>query len=248
MPLQLIEPDWPAPAGVRAAATTRAGGVSAAAYASLNLGDHVGDDPAAVAGNRRRLAAALKLPAAPLWLRQVHGRRVASASRDGAGTEADAMVATLPGAVCVVLTADCLPVLLCDAEGTAVAAAHAGWRGLAAGVLEATVAALVAAGAGADRLMAWIGPAISAPAYEVGEEVRGACLAGDPGAAGAFSANPRGRWQLDLPALARHRLAAAGVTRIYGGQHCTFSDPRRFFSHRRDGSCGRQATLVWMDH
>jgi len=246
MPLQLIEPDWPAPARVRAMATTRAGGVSAAAYASLNLGDHVGDDPAAVAENRRRLAAALKLPAAPLWLRQVHGRRVASAGRDGAGTEADAMVATVPGAVCAVLTADCLPVLFCDQGGTAVAAAHAGWRGLAAGVLEATVAALVAAGASADRLMAWIGPAIGAPAYEVGEEVRSAFLATDAGAAAGFLANARGRWQLDLAGLARRRLAAAGVGRVYGGQHCTYSDPQRFFSHRRDGRCGRQAALVWI--
>jgi YfiH family protein len=244
--VEVIRPDWPAPAWVRACATTRAGGVSAGRFASLNLGDHVGDDPAAVAANRASLRAALGLPAEPLWLRQVHGTRVAEAQRDGAGVEADAMIAAAPGEVCAVLTADCLPVIFCDAAGSAVAAAHAGWRGLAAGVLEATVAAFAVRGVAPGALLAWIGPAIGAAAYEVGAEVRAAFLARDPGAGVGFTANARGRWQLDLAALARRRLVAAGVARVFGGDLCTASDARRFFSHRRDGPCGRQATLIWL--
>jgi hypothetical protein len=243
----LIRPAWPAPARVRAAATTRAGGVSAGAYASLNLGAHVGDDPAAVAENRRRLVAALGTGSEPLWLAQVHGTAVARAGAAHPVPVADAMVATAPGAACAVLTADCLPVLFCDAAATAVAAAHAGWRGLAAGVLEATVAALRDAGAAPADLMAWIGPAIGPAAYEVGADVRDAFLAADPAANAGFAPNPRGRWQLDLALIARQRLAAAGVTRVHGGNLCTASDPARFFSHRRDGPCGRQATLVWLE-
>ncbi|CAG0940668.1 Polyphenol oxidase [Gammaproteobacteria bacterium] len=245
--IELVEPDWPAPRRVRAVATTRRGGVSRGVHASLNLGDHVGDDPAAVAENRRRLAHALGLATAPCWLRQVHGTAVADAGGAGPLPQADAMVASMPSAACVVLTADCLPVLFCDAAGSRVAAAHAGWRGLAAGVLEATVAALVASGVQAGDLLAWIGPAIGKAAYEVGDEVRAAFLAGDPRAASGFTANAGGRWQLDLPGLARQRLAAAGVRRVYGGSLCTHADPQRFFSHRRDGNCGRQATLVWLE-
>lgn len=243
----LITPDWPAPARVRAVATTRAGGASTGPWAGLNLGDHVGDDPGAVAENRRRLVAELATGREPLWLRQVHGIAVADAATAPPVPVADAMVATTPGAICAVLTADCLPVLFCNAAGTAVAAAHAGWRGLAAGVLEATVAALAAAGAPPATLLAWIGPAIGPAAYEVGADVRDAFLAADPAAASGFTPNPRGRWQLDLPAIARQRLAVAGVTRVHGGTLCTASDPARFFSHRRDGQCGRQATLVWLD-
>lgn len=227
-------------------ATTRPGGVSTGAFASLNLGDHVGDAPAAVAANRRRLAVALGLPVEPLWLRQVHGTQVADAAVAAPGAQADASVAAVPGMVCAVLTADCLPVLFCDEAGTRIAAAHAGWRGLAAGVLEATVAALEASGARADHLLAWIGPAISAAAYEVGDEVRDAFLSADPQAVSGFTANARGRWQLDLPALARQRLTAVGISRVYGGDLCTHGDPQRFFSHRRDGHCGRQATLIWL--
>ncbi len=243
---EVIRPDWPAPPRVRALATTRAGGVSVGDFASLNLGDHVGDAPTAVAANRARLHAALALPAEPLWLRQVHEVRVADAAREGAGCEADAMIATAPGQICAVLTADCLPVIFCDETGSHVAAAHAGWRGLAAGVLEATVAASAARGVAPQSLLAWIGPAIGAAAYEVGEDVRNAFLARDPAAAAGFTANARGRWQLDLVAIARARLAAAGVSQVGGGELCTFSDPARFFSHRRDGRCGRQATLVWI--
>jgi hypothetical protein len=244
--LALIRPDWPAPANVRAAATTRTGGVSAGAYRSLNLGTHVGDDPVAVQENRRRLAGALGLAVEPRWMNQVHGVGVARAGEAQAAPVADAMIARRPLQVCVVMTADCLPVLFCDEAGTRVAAAHAGWRGLAAGVIEATVAALGQSGVPAGRLMAWIGPAISGPAYEVGSDVRDALLASDPATAGGFLPNARGRWQLDLPALARRRLAAAGIARVSGGDLCTHGDPARFFSHRRDGNCGRQATLIWL--
>lgn len=244
--LALIRPDWPAPARVRAVATTRAGGVSRGAFATLNLGLHVGDDPEAVRENRARLVAALGLAAGPLWLHQVHGTTVADAATAAPVPVADAMVAGSAGLACVIMTADCLPVLFCNAAGTAVAAAHAGWRGLAAGVLEATVAALADRGAAATTLMAWIGPAISAPAYEVGADVRAAFLAADPAAAAGFTPNARGRWQLDLPGLARQRLGSLGVGAIYGGDRCTATDPRRYFSHRRDGACGRQATLIWL--
>jgi hypothetical protein len=244
--LELIAPDWPAPAAVRAVATTRSGGVSTGPYASLNLGDRVGDDPGAVRENRARLAAALGLAREPLWLNQVHGCAVGQAETAVRGATADAMIASSAGTACVILTADCLPVLFCNDAGTLVAAAHAGWRGLAAGVLEATVAALKQKGAGPATLMAWIGPAISGPAYEVGAEVRAAFLASHRGAAPGFAPNARGRWQLDLAAVARQRLHAAGLRRVYGGDLCTAGDPGRFFSHRRDGPCGRQAALIWL--
>lgn len=244
--LELIAPDWPAPAAVRAVATTRSGGVSTGAYASLNLGDHVGDDPAAVRENRVRLGAALDLGREPIWLNQVHGSVVAQAETAADGATADAMIARSPGRACVIMTADCLPVLFCNDAGTLVAAAHAGWRGLAAGVLEATLAALARQGAGSATLMAWIGPAISGPAYEVGAEVREAFLATNPAAAIGFTPNARGRWQLDLAAIARQRLHAAGLSRVYGGDLCTAGDRGRFFSHRRDGQCGRQAALIWL--
>lgn len=242
MALDLIVPDWPAPAGVRALVTTRAGGVSLPPWDSLNLGDHVGDDPAAVAENRRRLRA--HLPAEPLWLRQVHGVRCIDAARAAPGAEADAVRARVPGVVCAVLTADCLPVLICDEAGTAVAAAHAGWRGLAAGVIEATVAAL---GLPGERLMAWLGPAIGPERFEVGGEVRAAFVAQDAGAAAAFAAQPDGKWLCDLYALARRRLAALGVHRVAGADFCTVNDAGRFFSYRRDGASGRMATLIWLE-
>ena len=245
--LELIAPQWPAPAGVRAVATTRGGGVSTGSFASLNLGDHVGDDPAAVTANRQRLGMTLEFQSEPRWLRQVHSAQVVRAEQLRAMPEADAIIASTTGLTCAVLTADCLPVLLCDDTGGHVAAAHAGWRGLAAGILEATVAGLGAAGVAPSRLLAWLGPAISGAAYEVGTEVREVVLASDPGAAVGFAANARGRWQMDLPGLARRRLATLGVQRVYGGELCTHGDPARFFSHRRDGSCGRQATLIWME-
>ena len=238
-----IVPQWPAPAGVRAFSTTRGGGVSHAPYASLNLARHVGDRPGAVADNRARLRNALGLAAEPRWLRQVHGTRVADAAEGGGPPQADAAVAGGPGVVCAVLTADCLPVLLCDRAGSRVGVAHAGWRGLAAGVLEAVVGAL-------DRapvdLMAWLGPAIGPGRFEVGDEVRDGFLGRDAGAYSAFRRGAPGRWYADLYALARRRLAACGVDAVYGGGWCTAGDPERFFSYRRDGVTGRMATLIWL--
>jgi hypothetical protein len=240
---QLLIPEWPAPARVRAAFTLRGGGVSGPPFDSLNVAAHVGDELAAVAENRRRVRAALDLPAEPLWLEQVHGTRVADLDAGGAAAPADAVMTRRPGEVCAVQVADCLAVLLAARDGSAVAVAHAGWRGLAGGVLEATVAAL--GGVAAD-LLAWLGPAISQPYFEVGAEVRQAFIARDPDAGGAFTVNARGRWQCDLAALARRRLAAVGVTAVSGGNWCTYADPARFFSFRRDGRCGRMAALVWL--
>ncbi len=242
MGLEFIQPKWPAPEGVRALTTTRQGGVSQAPYDTLNLGDHVGDDPRAVAENRRRLREQLSLPAEPRWLSQVHGCAVADAAGEGA-CEADAAIATAPGQVCAVLTADCLPVLFCDRTGTRVAAAHAGWRGLADGVLEAT---LVRLGVAPDEVLAWMGPAIGPAAFEVGDEVREAFIAHDPGAGEALTSAPGGKWLADLYTLARRRLGAAGVKAVYGGGLCTYSDAERFYSYRRDGVSGRIASLIWI--
>jgi YfiH family protein len=240
---ELIEPDWPAPPGVRAAFTLRAGGVSEPPYDSLNCAAHVGDAPHAVAENRRRVRARLELPSEPGWLEQVHGAvAIALGGESAVGAVADAAVAREPGRVCVVQVADCLPVLLAARDGTAVAAAHAGWRGLSAGVLESALRTLDVPPA---QLLAWLGPAIGPQHFEVGAEVRAAFTRTDPGAAAAFTANARGRWQCDLYALARRRLRALGVRRLYGGQWCTYADPHRFFSYRRDGRCGRMAALIW---
>ena len=236
-------PDWPLPANVRAVTTTRSGGVSTGPYRSMNPADHVGDDPAAVRANRARLTDVLGLPGEPAWLRQVHGTRVVAAGATAAGSEADASWSDRPGVVCAVLTADCLPVLLGDRQGRRVAAIHAGWRGLAAGVIEATVAALAPAG---GELLAWLGPAIGAGAFTVGEEVREAFVAHDPGAREAFTAGPGDRLQADLYRLARQRLAGVGISGVYGGHWCTFSDAGRFFSYRRERVTGRMATLIWL--
>ncbi|MFZ5484278.1 MAG: peptidoglycan editing factor PgeF [Pseudomonadota bacterium] len=258
-----LVPDWPAPTNVRAVMTTRAGGVSRPPWDSLNPASHVGDDPAAVAENRRRLAA--YLPSEPVWLNQVHGTEVYGCASDrpaSPGEEAgragqapaaipcaDASLARQPGQVCAVLTADCLPVLFCDRAGTVVAAAHAGWRGLAAGVLEATVARMAVP---PEDVLAWLGVAIGPDVFEVGEEVRQAFIDPHPLAAVAFrpalpgtlDEAPR-QWLADLYALARIRLAAAGVTAVYGGGGCTYSDPVRFFSYRRTAVTGRMASLIW---
>lgn len=240
----LVEIDWPErPTAVRATSTTRLGGVSLAAYASLNLGDHVGDAPERVAENRRRLVDLAGLPASPAWLRQVHGTRVLRLEAGSvAGQEADACWTDQPGVVCAVLTADCLPVLLADDAGRCVAAAHAGWRGLIGGVLEATVAALPVAPA---TLSAWLGPAIGPAAFQVGDEVRAAFVAAHPADAAHFQADGE-RWRADLFALARARLQRLGIHRVRGGDVCTWSDPRRFHSHRRDGVGGRMASLIWL--
>lgn len=242
--LQYIRPDWPAPPNVRAASTLRAGGVSTGEFSSLNLALHVADEPAAVAENRRRLRLGLDLPAEPVWLNQVHGVAVVEAQPRATLAAADASVAHFPGQVCVVMTADCLPVLFCDRAGTRVGAAHAGWRGLVGGVLEETVRALKTP---AQDLLAWLGPAIEQRAFEVGEEVREQFMTRDPANVAAFERNDRGRWQADLYDLARRELARLGVMEISGGGFDVFSDEERFFSYRRNSRTGRMATLVWMD-
>jgi YfiH family protein len=243
MVLPLIRPDWPAPPMVRAVVTTRAGGVSLPPYDSLNLGDHVGDDPAAVRTNRQRLSEALSLPAAPRWLRQVHGTCSVEASACSDQCEADAAHTRTPGIVCAVLTADCLPLLLCDREGRQVAAVHAGWRGLLNGVIEQTLARM----AEPEALLAWMGPAIGPRAFEVGEEVHEAFCAEDSAAEAAFSPSASGRYLADIYALARQRLTRAGVVEVSGGDYCTYSEPERFYSYRRDGQTGRMASLIWID-
>lgn len=237
-----IIPDWPAPAQVKALQTTRLGGISGAPYNSLNLGGHVGDAPLAVVRNRMLLNTLL--PSEPVWLEQVHGTLVANADNAGCLPQADACIARHRAAVCVVMTADCLPVLLCDTQGSAVGAAHAGWKGLAAGVVEATVQAMNAA---PQNLMAWLGPAISQNAFEVGEEVRAAFVAAHPQAASAFAIGQSGKWFADIYALARLRLNALGITQIYGGNYCTYREREKFFSYRRDGITGRMGTFIWLE-
>lgn len=240
-----IVPDWPAPDRVRAASTTRTGGTSGGPWRSLNLADHVADDGEAVRRNRARLRRALELPEEPRWLVQRHSARVVEAGADGNGAPADGIVARESGIICAVLAADCMPVLLCDRGAAVVAALHAGWRGLAAGLVEAGVRAT---GAAPGELIAWLGPAIGLERYEVGPDVRDAVLAGDPDAGGAFrAAGAPDRWRADLEGLVRRRLARCGVGSVHGGGICTASDPERFFSHRRDGVTGRMATLVWLD-
>jgi len=232
---------WPAPSWVRTLSTTRAGGVSGQGWESLNLGSRCGDDPAHVAENRRRVSAALGVT--PCWLHQVHGVAVAQAGPHDAEVEADACVSRVTGAAAVVLTADCMPLLFCHQRERVVAAAHAGWRGMAGGVIEATVRAMAVDPAG---ILAWLGPTIGREAFEVGDEVRAAFLASDPEAGEAFQPGAPGKWWADLYQLARLRLARIGVTQVYGGGFCTVTEPR-FFSHRRDrGVTGRMGNFIWM--
>lgn len=240
MTLEIITPEWPAPPSVKAIQTTRVGGISLPPYDSFNLGDHVGDRPAAVEQNRQLLSRFM--PSEPIWLKQVHGIEVIRAEAAGCYPQADACVTERKNAVCVVMTADCLPVLLCDDAASAVGAAHAGWRGLAGGVLEATVEAM-------DRLpsslMAWLGPAIGPAAFEVGAEVRDIFLAHDPTSVAAFKFHHE-KYLADLYLLARQRLHALGITRVFGGAECTYSNPQRYFSYRRDGQTGRMGSFIWL--
>jgi polyphenol oxidase len=245
----LLDFEWHTPPGVRAAFTTRQGGVSVAPWDSFNLGVHVKDSPEAVAANRARLRKIAKLPSEPSWLSQVHGVDVVDLDKAGdllAPPIADAAIAHDRGRVCTVMVADCLPVLFASRDGSRIGAAHAGWRGLAAGVLERTVAAL---GVPGSQLTAWLGPAISREHFEVGDEVREAFVATRARASTAFERNARGKWNADLVALARQRLETVGVTDVTGGEWCTFADRERFFSHRRDsqngGNSGRLAALIW---
>jgi YfiH family protein len=243
----VLRADWPAPPGVQALTTLRGpAGESAPPFDRFSFGARNGDDPNAVLANRELLERGLDLPSAPRWLRQVHGTTVVRFDGSGSGVEpeADAAVTDVPGVVLAILTADCLPVVLAADDGSEIGAAHAGWRGLATGVLEATVAAMRTPPA---RLIAWMGPAAGPQAYEIGTDVLDAFVSADPDAAAAFVATRPGHWRVDLYALARRRLSAAGVARVHGGGLCTISDPERFFSHRRDQRTGRMATLAWRE-
>lgn len=265
---QPLFPDWPAPPGVRAACSTRDGGVSQGPYASLNLGDHVGDDPAHVAANRQRWAQAIGH--APVFLRQVHGTRIARLDEPGTSPrEADGCVSTGKGRACTILVADCLPILLSDTAGRVVAAAHAGWRGLAGapsqpgaqaplteGIVETVVQAIAGSlgcppAQAAPQLLAWLGPCIGPQSFEVGPEVKDAFVQADPPSAAQFRPHGAGKWLADLPGLARRRLARAGLTQVYGNDGspswCTVANPSRFFSYRRDGACGRFGASIWLE-
>ena len=239
-----IEPNWSAPSGIRALTTLRRGGYSKQPFDGLNLGDHVGDAPVAVARNRQLLYQSLTLPTEPTWLTQVHGIDVIEADAVPEGWEADAQFSRTPGQVCAVLTADCLPVLLCNQTGDQVAAVHAGWRGLAAGIIEATLERFAVSG---DEIMAWLGPAIGPGCFEVGVDVREAFLRNDPAAEPAFKTNRPNHWMADIYQLARLRLKSCGVTAVWGGDCCTVTDKERFYSYRRDGRTGRMATLIWIE-
>ena len=241
---QWLEPDWPVPPGVRVISTLRQGGISEGRYASLNLGDHVGDHADRVAENRKRLSDSGVLPAKPNWLQQVHGVAVADLDKPDLEQPADAAVTRQVGRVCAILTADCLPIMLAAVSGEVVAAAHAGWRGLAGGVIESTMKALRLPG---EQVQAWLGPAIGVEHFEVGAEVREVFLVGNEAAEAAFRPNERDRFLADLALLAKLRLESLGVRRIFGGTECTYANPHRFFSHRRDGITGRQATLIWRE-
>ena len=236
-------PDWEIPANVRALQTTRMGGVSGAPWNSFNLGDHVGDATDAVAANRALLRR--KLPGDPFWLKQVHGTVAVDVDKWPKNNEGDAAYSRQPGNVCAVMTADCLPVLFCDRHGSVVAAAHAGWRGLAAGVLERTVEAMQVV---PEDILAWLGPAIGPTRFEVGGEVRDAFVAGDPAASLAFAPRPDdGKWLCDIYRLARQRLQRLGITATSGGDACTVREGEIFFSYRRDGVTGRMASLIWLE-
>lgn len=243
-----ITPDWPAPPSVRALSTTRNGGQGVGPYASFNLSNYVGDAPETVTRNRALLQAQAGLPSAPHWLTQVHGTCVLeldiSADKTAAPSEADAAITAARGVVCAVQTADCLPVLLCDMAGTRIGAVHAGWRGLAGGVIEA---ALMRLNTPAVKILAWLGPAIGPDAFEVGDEVRAAFVNDMAEASRCFRGHTVGKWYADLAQLARLRLQRAGVTQVYGGGWCTFSESQQFFSYRRDQVTGRMATLIWLE-
>lgn len=241
LPREWIVPDWPAPANVRAFVTTRAGGASQGPYASFNLAARVGDDPNAVERNREILRS--HLPADPVWLNQVHGAEAIDAAAAGPLPRADAAVARTRRNVCAVLTADCLPVLLAARDGGAVGIAHAGWRGMVAGVIEATIARM---GVRSHELIAWLGPGIGPAAYEVGREVHDAFVRASPDAAKAFASHSKEHFFADLYVLARQRLSASGVETINGGGFCTYRDAERFYSYRRERTTGRFASVIWL--
>ena len=240
--------DWPAPSNIKAGTTLRSGGISLPPYDTFNMGDHVGDDPKAVAENRQRLIPSLPLPAEPVWLKQVHSKVIVDAANTLPSTiEADGSVSSEAGVVCAVLTADCLPLLICNKQGTQVAAVHAGWRGLADGIIEQ---ALEKFNEDKDNLLIWLGPAIGPNSYEVGDEVRNRFIAHDPDAISAFESrhqSHQGKWLMNIYTLARQRLKAQGVADIYGGTFCTFTATEHFYSYRREGITGRMANLIWIE-
>lgn len=238
----LIKPDWPAPLNIHAATTTRISGESRAPFNNFNIADHVGDDPKQVAANRKYLQQILQLPSPPRWLKQVHGNRVVNAENIKGEFEADGSVSTEADVVCAVLTADCLPVLLCDADGTRVGVLHAGWRGLAAGIIDKGIKSM---DTDPREILAWMGPAIGPEHFKVGEDVFNVFVNLDTRARKAFKLIGAGRWQADIYELARLWLNANGVDQVFGGGDCTYSDDSRFYSYRRDGKTGRMATLIW---
>jgi purine-nucleoside/S-methyl-5'-thioadenosine phosphorylase / adenosine deaminase len=239
MTLHAIQPDWEAPDQVQALSTTRNGGVSVGCYASLNMGAHTDDQGDAVAENRRRVGE--MLPARPTWMNQIHGDQfIELPCADG--MEADAALTRVPGSICAVMTADCLPLLLCAADASVVAAVHCGWRGLAAGVIDRTLEAMACA-----DIMAWLGPAIGSHAYQIETDLAERLQREARAPSDAFCDDGPGKKRCDLYRIASAQLASAGVTRVSGGDRCTFSEPETFFSHRRDGQTGRQATMIWIE-
>jgi YfiH family protein len=241
--IEIITPQWPAPLQVKAFTTTRKGGFSQAEFSSLNLADDKGDEKTAVARNRALLREQLLMPAEPLWLTQVHGTTVVPAEQHEPGVTADAAYTRKTNVVCAVTTADCLPLLICDKAGTCVAAVHAGWKGLAAGVIEATLKTLQIPG---NQLLVWLGPAMGPQAFEVREDVLQQFVAADPQAIQAFKPISADQWLVDIYLLAKQRLANYNVTAVYGGKYCTYTDAKRFYSFRRDNKTGRMASLIWL--
>ncbi len=240
--IELIQPQWPAPVTVSACCTTRLGGVSESPFDSFNLALHVGDDDVRVRQNRQHLSARLQLPSEPGWINQTHGVRAIVLEQDSS-RDADAAVTREPGQVAVVMTADCLPILICSRSGTEVAAVHAGWRGLQSGVIQSALAAMRS---DSDHLMAWIGPGISQPCFEVGDEVHAAFADSVPGAADYFSAHGSGHWLCDLAGLAERVLNQQGVSRVFREPHCSYRDADLFYSYRRVATTGRMACLIWI--
>jgi YfiH family protein len=241
--IETIQPNWSAPSAIRACCTARLGGVSAAPFDSLNLALHVGDDPARVTQNRKLLREQLKLPAEPSWINQTHGTQTVTLEQD-VTRDADAAVTRLAGTIVVVMTADCLPILLCNRAGSEVGAVHAGWRGLQAGVIQSVLATMKSPN---HELMAWIGPGISQACFEVGDEVRTALIDSMPDAQTFFSANRQGHWLCDLAGLAEQVLKAQGVGEVCRDSHCSYRDSDRFYSYRRSATTGRMATLIWIN-
>ena len=241
--IEIIQPQWPAPATVSAFCTTRIGGVSAVPFDSLNLALHVGDDTARVTANRERLREQLGLPAEPCWINQTHGTRALILEQDSE-RDADAAITRRAGTVAVVMTADCLPILICNRSGTEVAAVHAGWRGLQAGVIQSALDAMTSPG---EELMAWIGPGITQPCFEVGDEVRAAFGDTIRGAQDYFSPHGPGHWLCDLGGLAERVLDQRGVSHVFRDPHCSYRDSDLFYSYRRDATTGRMAALIWIN-